>query len=259
MTTGTRIPDLILEQHRLGELPPEESLEVDRRLPGDDDLRTRAATLAASDQDVLRVRPADQFAASVHRRLAAPQDDARVQRPPMWLIAATSSAFVVIAALLLNRPEVASVGSTPPAVDTPGDRLKGRGPALLVFMRGKGALDPGATAHAGDVVQLAYQAGGNRFGVIVSVDGRGQVTRHFPLEGVAAGSLQAGGTVLLNAAYRLDDAPRAERFYLVAAQDPFTMDAVEAAARTAGSDPVANTRLALSPAFAQASFLLKKE
>jgi hypothetical protein len=76
---------------------------------------------------------------------------------------------------------------------------------------------------------------------------------------VSAGPLRAAGTVLLNAAYRLDDAPRAERFYFVVAHESFTVEVVEAAARAVASDPTTIDRLALPPALAQASFLLKKE
>ena len=260
MNTAPGIPDFVLEQHRLGELPPDESSEVEKRLSDDTELRTRVSDLAASDQDLLRAHPAEEFIVSVRRRLATAENAPRGRRAPVWLVAATSSAFVVMAAFLLNRSEVGGVGSGRPLSEsTEGDRLKGSGPVLQVFMLGKGALESGAAAHAGDVVQLAYQGSGNRFGVIVSIDGRGQVTRHFPLEGSAAAPLRIGGAVSLNAAYRLDDAPRAERFYFVAAREPFLIDAIEGAAREAASDPVTNVRLALPPNFAQASFLLKKE
>jgi hypothetical protein len=261
-STSSRIPDLVLEQHRLGELPADEALELARRLAGDYDLRRRTMAIAVSDQDVLHVRPADEFADAVRRRLTESANDTSTRRPRRWLVPAMSSAVVVVAALLLRRPEIAEVGApaTPPRpTEMAGDRLKGSGPALQVFMLGKGALDSGAVARAGDIVQIVYQAGGNRFGVIVSVDGNGRITRHFPLEGGVAGPLRAGGVATLSAAYRLDDAPRAERFYFVAASESFTADAVDAAARAAASDPATIVRLALPAKFAQASFLLKKE
>jgi len=84
------------------------------------------------------------------------------------------------------------------------------------------------------------------------VDGRGVVTRHLPREGSQAATLGTGA-VALDLAYRLDDAPRWERFYLVAASRPFEIDEVVREAGTAGYP------LALPAGFDQFTLALHKE
>jgi hypothetical protein len=172
------------------------------------------------------------------------------------MIPATAIVAAVVAAnalLLLPAPATAP--------DPFGDRSKGGSPALLLFRKADPAaerLDSGAVARADDVVQIVYQSGGHRYGVIVSVDGRGIVTRHLPSVGDAAVPLAQGATPL-DAAYRLDDAPRVERFFFVAADTPFDVPTVVGAARAPRFDPATGERLALDPPLVQASFLLRKE
>jgi len=114
--------------------------------------------------------------------------------------------------------------------EVPETRIKGgeQEPRLLVFRKlGSGAerLQDGALARNGDLVQLAYRSGGLQYGAILSVDGRGTVTQHLPATGAEAVPLAAQDT--LDVAYELDDAPRWERFYLVAADRRFGLAAVK--------------------------------
>ncbi|MDE2734261.1 MAG: ActD-like protein, partial [Gemmatimonadota bacterium] len=69
------------------------------------------------------------------------------------------------------------------------------------------------------------RSGGLQFGAILSVDGRGTVTQHLPATGTEAVPLAAQDT--LDVAYELDDAPRWERFYLVAADRRFELATVK--------------------------------
>jgi hypothetical protein len=175
---------------------------------------------------------------------------------PVW---ALSLALVLTSGLLL-RSGLVRLPGTPTAPSA--DRSKGGTLSLLLFRQGADSkverLEPGAVARARDVLQIAYHANGHRYGVILSIDGRGVVTQHLPTAGDAA-ELKPNGTVVLTTAYRLDDAPRLERFYLVAADEPFAIAPVVAAARSAAADPFAVDRLPLHAPFEQASFLLRKE
>jgi hypothetical protein len=113
------------------------------------------------------------------------------------------------------------------------------------------------------VVQIAYQAAGRRYGVVVSIDGRGRVTRHLPRTGDRAAPLRAGAPVPLPEAYRLDDAPGFERFFLVTSDAPFSVElVVRAAERLYGGDPDparTGTHLDLPGGLGQARFELRKE
>lgn len=104
-------------------------------------------------------------------------------------------------------------------------RLKGFEAALALFRRtssGAEPLKPGATVKPGDVVRIGYRTGGVAFGAIFSVDGNGNVTRHWPLTGDSAARLERG-EALLPGAFELDDAPDFERFYLLTSDRSFDL------------------------------------
>jgi hypothetical protein len=87
------------------------------------------------------------------------------------------------------------------------------------------------------------------------------VTLHLPPAGDRAVPLAAGKTILLDAAYELDDAPRVERFYFVTGTEPFSATPVlnaarRAAAQGAGSVPAA---LPLPTGLDQVTFAIQKE
>jgi hypothetical protein len=105
-------------------------------------------------------------------------------------------------------------------------------PALKVYrQRGVAHWEIGDddVVAAGDRLQLRYRAAGAAYGVIVSLDGRGHVTQHFPSARGASTALKSGGEVALDHSYELDDAPMFERFYFVTSQQPLDPDAVAAA------------------------------
>lgn len=103
-----------------------------------------------------------------------------------------------------------------------GIRLKGMEkmePGIRVFRRTKDGeaelLKPMDHASEGDLLQLGFVTPRSEYGVLFSVDGRGVVTLHSPPSTDRSAELADEGPVLLESAYRLDDAPRYERFYLV--------------------------------------------
>ena len=133
-------------------------------------------------------------------------------------------------ALILAVVAVPTLFDDQETSEAPATRIKGgeQEPRLLVFRKlasGAERLGDGALARNGDLVQLAYRSGGLQYGAILSVDGRGTVTQHLPTTGTRAVPLAAQDT--LDVAYELDDAPRWERFYLVAADRRFGLAAVK--------------------------------
>ena len=244
------IADWQLERYRLGELPRELHERVLRAAEADGAVRARLEALAGEDARVLAEHAPRVVAAGIRERLGA----SRRSRPFSLLPLASAAAVLVGLTLLLPRNDV------------PETRLKGLQPSLLVFRQadaGAEALRPAAVAHSDEVVQVAYQAADRRYGVVVSIDGRGRVTRHLPRAGEMAAPLKTGALVPLAEAYRLDDAPGFERFFLVAADQPFRVDAVVRAAEKVwggNADPTqTGTRLELPPGFAQFPFELRKE
>jgi len=82
-------------------------------------------------------------------------------------------------------------------------------------------LNSSDTAREGDIIQIGYIAMGKfRYGSIISIDGRGTVTLHYPENSVSHEELTMNKKVLLNKSYELDDSPSFERFIMILSAEP---------------------------------------
>jgi len=163
-----------------------------------------------------------------------------------------------------KRPEPPNGGlaSRPVEAPTPQNRIKGLLPHLILFRQtesGPKALPNGASAHRGEVVQIAYNAIGRPYGVVISADGRGVLTLHLPRQGPSAAALESGGPVALKQAFALDDAPLFERFYFVTSGASFDVAPVMSAIRQAHITPEDPANVTLPPSFEVSTFILRKE
>jgi hypothetical protein len=253
-----------LERYLLGELPLEEHRALAAALEADERLRERLSTLERSNVEILREHPPAAVAARVQAR-------AQVLRPRVRPAArlrpvlAAAAAIAVAALLVTTSPRV-----DPRIPATDGDavatRTKGAAAPLLLYRQGNSSaierLPSGSVVRAGDILQVAYRAHGRRYGVIVSVDGRGAVTRHLPAQGTSAAALADGIPVPLAQAYRLDDAPGFERFYLILADHRFDVRRiVEAVQRKHGGAGTVDSDepLRLPRSFDQFTVVVNKE
>lgn len=253
------VSDWKLERFALGELPADELEALREGASTDPDLEARVEALEASNAEILDRYRSAPMARAIEHRLAEHRKRATGRRLRGLAALAPIVAAAVIAIVVLptgertGAPAVAPpIGPQRPEVIIPKGPLDAK---LLVFRKANGEsvrLRDGDPARAGDVLQLRYKPAGNRFGVILSVDGRGQVTEHF------SGELaRAGGP--LDHAYELDDAPRFERFFLVASPDPIDMGRLlDAAEDLAGSSGVTTQPLPLGGAHEQTSVLIQK-
>jgi hypothetical protein len=239
-----RTPEWLVERLHQGDLPPAEAAAVRARLAEEGGL-DRLDALAGDDRAFAAAHPPGPAIAEIRRRSAA-----RAGRPrPRRLILAAAPLAVAAAAVLVLRG----------GEDT---RLKGTSAHLVVHRAapaGPEALAPGARVRAGDVLQLSVVSGGRPHGVVVSADGRGIVTSHGPGAGPRAAPLSPDGAVPLEHAYRLDDAPGFERFFLVTGGAPFDRaEALDAARRLAASGDARTGAPPLPPGLAWSDFLLEK-
>jgi hypothetical protein len=112
------------------------------------------------------------------------------------------------------------------------DRAKGAALStveLSVFLKGDSEipLSDQAVVGEGNTVQIAYKApAGERYGVIFSIDGRSEVTMHYPYRGGQSSVLVSGKRTFLNEAYTLDDAPFYEVFVMVVSEKPLNAETV---------------------------------
>ena len=260
--TNDRTPDRILERIAAGDLPPDRLAAARAKLASEPDGEARLAALEADNAKTLQALPPADVAREVERRFAS---QARIDTA---LAAArrrtTFAIFMPLAAAtaalaLYVRPDPAVEPAV--QVETPDEiRFKGD-PALYVYRSGRGEpeqLHDGDTAKAGDTLQLKYVAGGRGFGVVLSIDGRGSVTLHHPAQ-VGGSTALKEGTVAIDRAYRLDDAPAFERFFFVASPRPLDVREVLARAERAAHAPDPESATLFDPAEAnEASVLLRK-
>ncbi len=246
-----KLPDYLLERLAQGDLEGEAARRAQERLDREPGGAARLAALRASDAALLARHPPQAVAAEVarrRRRAGAPVPGTLPARP-RWLGWVLAPAGVLAAALLLVtlRPEQTQVK---------GDA------ALLVYGNRGGRADlltAGASARAGEVVQLGYIRARPVYGAIVSLDGGGKETLHLPDEGADSVRLTADARTLLPHAYELDAAPHYERFFLVTSERPFSASVALGAARKLFKDGAGMTGpLPLPQNFSQSSFLLLK-
>lgn len=183
-----RVPDLLVEKLRLGELPPAQAAAVHARLAAAGEL----ARLDVHDD----VGPLPDHVR--HATRPAPR------RSRSWSFAVLAAS--VAAALFVFVPSL-GIDQT---------RTKG-GPSDFGVYRmtrdGFDVLTSPANVQRGDVVQLRYRVTRPGMAAIYSIDGRGVLTEH------RAPAAVTPGEVLRTRAFELDDAPRFERFVLVLGRD----------------------------------------
>jgi hypothetical protein len=278
------ISDLALEQYLLEELSPGARARVQAALQADERLKARLEALRDSDRQILARYPSADMAAAIRSRAQAPrfpraargrgrrtgsspaQGGTGRRFPPFALalpLAAAAALFIsVFAARERLVPQV--VGASVAEVT----RLKGAKTRLSIYRKaGDGAeeLAAGQAARERDTLQISYTAAEAKYGLIVSVDGRGTVTWHLPAayagSSVPAPALGRQGEVVLPSAYELDDAPGFERFILVYSQKPFDASLAEKAVRALAAQPrgAQTAALVLPAGLGQYSFVVRKQ
>jgi hypothetical protein len=217
------VPDWKLERFLLRELPAAELEAIERAQSSDPELARRLEALVASNREILAAHPPRRVAAQVSAR----SKEARPGISRAWAPVLATASAVALGALVATS-----------IVPVQEERLKGEPLALELLRKtdhGEERLLDGAEAHPKDRIQIRYRSSGRAFGAILSIDGRGAVTLHWPpSEGEPA---KLTGETALPRSYELDDAPRFERFFLVAAVKPFELSTVLDAARRLASEP----------------------
>lgn len=265
------IPLPLLERYRLGELPPEQMDQLSRRLEADPAARASLAALEADDASLLEAQPPAAFIGrlrlrahgeAVRRGQAAEKEAARGSfgRLGAWAAPLAGAGGLAVLALLAvpglredpcpTGPGCIAEGPLPPGVGGE-DRIKGLEAGLKLYRRvGEGSelLEPGAAVAAGETLRIEIRAAGRTFGAVLSVDGNGHVTRHYPPVGDSAAVLDPGA-MLLPEAFELDDAPEFEHFILIAGDRPFPLGPYERRLRDGDSlfPPPADLILATVP------------
>ena len=223
--------------------------EVDAKsfysLYGKENIETALNDLKKSDEEILNTYSVEAMKAAVAGKLVAKKLSANtnansstrgtILRVPVTRLVTYAAAAVLLAAVVIPaglRNSKISAGKTPT------ERIKGnaasaasKDPQIKLY-RQKGreiqALNDGDFARPGDVIQITYNAGSGEYGVIFSVDGNGNITRHFPENTWQAAPLeQKNDETPLDFSYELDNAPDFECFIMVTSKKQFSLDDIE--------------------------------
>ncbi len=259
-----RIPDFFIEKLLLDELPKRRQEELLK----DPQVQRRVAELKAANQRILEEYPPGEMAQAIQRRARQAEaerarsagDHGGILNWPRLVPVAGFALLVLVGGLLLITRGPSVFAPRSPAEEV---RLKGGGAYLTVYKQtdtGAQALENGDAVAERNNLQIGYVAGTNGYGTILSIDGRGAVTLHFPVSAAADQSLEGGGEVLLFFSYALDDAPDFERFFFVISEKPFSVSEVLEAARNLTEEPqtAKSQNLNLPKGLEQTSILLLK-
>ena len=269
------ISELDWERFVLGELPEERSRVLRELLLGDPQLQQKVENLNRSNREDLARYPAGSVVPGIRERSrrehSDPTPERTSRRSPLLkrflvLSPALAAALILIFVVLPARKTGLAPG--PGGSFSDDQTIKGTGGLdlsqthLLVFRqrdREVEQLTTGQTARAGDVMQLAFVST-ERYGVILSIDGRGTVSLHFPDRAEAGTGLEPNKRIPLPQAIELDDAPSFERFFFVTSAVPIDVRAVLLSAADLARDPrrAEETDLTLPSGLGQTSFLVHK-
>lgn len=232
MTSVNKISDFKLERYLLGELSEKEMRELQERELSDEIFAARVAEMRLQGKRFVAENP---FVALEAKMVAAEQsaNDEHNVVSVMWLkvAAALVIALGVFSMVLLNR-NVETFDSKDAAMQVAmadvddGTRIKGMQVSLEVWKKtGDSAVQMVnlGDAHEGDEIQLRYRVPQKCFGMLFSMDGNGTITMHMG-EGNKAIELEPGKMTTLPFAYKLDNAPKFEKFFLLTSQNSFEID-----------------------------------
>ncbi len=225
MTNVKQISDFKLERYLLGELPEVEMAALRKREAEDELFAARVKMMREEGERFLAENP---FSALEDKL----ENDQRSVERSLWLrvAAVLVVAFGIFSVVVLNRQtEIVNESSATSGMDVAmadvdnGTRIKGMTAGLEVWKKmGDSAVQMVnlGEAREGDEIQLRYRVPQKCFGMLFSMDGNGTVTMHMG-EGNRAVELEPGKMITLPFAYKLDNAPKFEKFFLLTSGEMF--------------------------------------
>lgn len=221
----TPVSGLQLERYVLGALSDAERKDMDARVAADPALAIKVERIRSQDQAFAVRFPAETVVPEI-QAAARPEPKTRAKSPMEWLNGITIAfpmggrrAFAFALMLLLAAPLI--LWNIPSGIR--GERLKGKQAELRLYRNtdaGAERVASGSQAAAGDVFQVEFHPGTYAYGAVVSLDGNGSVTLHWPVDSDGSTALSALSGNRLPSSFQLDDSPRFERFHLLLFRKP---------------------------------------
>ena len=251
------IPDWKLERYLTGDLPEGEMREIRELEKTDEIFAHRVKLLREDNAAILKKLPFEKLSEKMEARElgaglngglnGALNGAGRGVGANFRLVKFTAAAALVLAVVsvaLFSQREIGPDAGTQVAggvqvMDVAmadaseisggaGDtRIKGLSPRMEVWKKsGDSAIQMVnmSEAHEGDEIQLRYSVPEKCYGLLFSMDGNGTLTMHMA-EGNKAIALEPGKMTTLPFAYKLDNAPKFEKFFFVTSREAFELDA----------------------------------
>ena len=227
------IPDWKLERYLTGDLPEGEISEIRELEKTDEVFARRVKMLREDNAAILRKMPFERLAEKMDARdCGAERRNNVIHFGFVKFAAAAALVLAVVSVALFSQREVvpdagAQAMDVAMAAQDDGTRIKGMDARMEIWKKtGDSAvqmlnLDE---AREGDEIQLRYSVPEKCFGLLFSMDGNGTVTMHMA-DGSQAVALEPGKMTTLPFAYKLDNAPKFEKFFLLTSQKDFAIDA----------------------------------
>jgi len=242
---STPISELRLERLAAGDLPAAEEAALRAALQGDPVARQRLAEIERSTPALLADYPADSVHDEVMRRVrladeTSPQPRSRLSAAFVAWPAAAAVVSIAVGLFVVQpwRSEPQPTRARGAVGEgTPGERTKGLQPGLVLHRVTGGQaerLASGAEVRAGERLQVSLRHAAERHAVVVSVDGSGQVTLHYPRPGDPPIPREPP-LFNLPRSYELDAAPSFECFLLLTSLQPLHPQDVVRATREAAA------------------------
>lgn len=196
-----------------------------------EELDKKLADLAKDDETILATYPAANIWAAIEeKKKKAPKPQKKFIHQfsiRQWTMLA-AAVFCVALILPIN-----SINKNETILSSSGVRTKGSvGKNFNLYAQGENQilrLQDNAKVKEGDLIQISYRASGEMYGMILSVDGNGIITQHFPDSKSVSGKLLSGSEIFLDFSYQLDNAPLFEKFIFVTSPNLFSAEKWEKA------------------------------
>lgn len=258
-----QIPELFAEAFALSEMSEAEAKEL-----GQSELVSRRLEIEKSNAEILQRLPAERMVPAIQSRYAMEKSRLKSQKRKSaikWSLYGIFAPAVCTAVILLwMQPDTNLLThSTKGPAEQETVRIKGLKPYLAIYRKtekGIEQLTDGAPAKAGDLIQIAYMAVEQKFGVIISIDGAGSVSLHYPQQVSDSTLLVQKKETLLQRSYELDAAPMFERFIFVTSDQPIDVTKVLKSAELLSTQKkkVETQKLTLPKNWRQNSYILTK-
>ena len=232
------IPDWKLERYLTGDLPAAEMREIRELEKTDEIFANRVKLMREDNAAILRKMPFERLSEKLDAmpgRSGSAGNTVRVNFKLVKFAAAAALVLAVVSVALFGQREVMAPATDGAQVmdvamvdvQDDGTRIKGLDARMEVWKKtGDSAVQMSNldAAREGDEIQLRYSVPEKCFGMLLSMDGNGTVTMHMA-EGNKAIALEPGKMTTLPFAYKLDNAPKFEKFFLLTSKKNFSIEA----------------------------------